>query len=599
MASNPFEEKNLTTSRIPLYGFEDQRIAANTDAGPSLNSLWDQVLVNCFPIAYKNPLAPDSASVKIVSRPGTGSPEQDVDLTGKVNTPNSCIPLAALNMTQLDDVLIVALYDTADTKIYILQYRRAANTCTLLNPAASGLTGWDTLTYVHLSELNIGGTPYLGVVISDHPSTVPASSAGYYAPSASGVFAASSMVEITDADFPPKQATPLQIVGPMVQMNDFTYVMTRSGKVYNSDRDSITSWNTAGFVDAQSYPDRGLGLARYKHHLIAFGEESIEFWQDEGNAAPASPLGAATQAFIKFGSYNQKSFINIDDELWFIGKSNTANFGLYKLSGYTPVLVSQPSQSAHLSVGEVDLQPYSAYGTSHIIINVTRGPNFKPPEEGTDTYLPTNNGLRGSLVYCIDSNAWWIYAFEELDEVTKFITAHQTTDSNTIRYMWFNSFGSGTSYGLHPMYRFEYSEQVDLSYDTFRSGNSATLTYWRIPVLITTAPIDFGSEKRKFIRNLKVIGDRIRTRTVVATPWTTFNAEELRFYISYTKVQDAATLTHESDWTDRWVVVPNTYGRYFINNCGSGREWVFKLFCNSYVSLRLEALEATIAIGTH
>ena len=52
----------------------------------------------------------------------------------------------------------------------------------------------------------------------------------------------------------------------------------------------ITTWNTLATVVASQYPDRGVGLFRYKAFLLAFGQDSIEFWSDVSNPPPAASL---------------------------------------------------------------------------------------------------------------------------------------------------------------------------------------------------------------------------------------------------------------------------------------------------------------------
>ena len=64
------------------------------------------------------------------------------------------------------------------------------------------------------------------------------------------------------------------------------------------------------------------------------------------------------------------------------------------------------------------------------------------------------------------------------------------------------------------------------------------------------------------------------------------------------KTDDVSTPNTLQVKRSRELITANGY-RYTFNNFGSGRQFKFFICINSYVPVRLEALELVIAQGTH
>ncbi len=594
------------TLRLPLYAHEEQR-ASNSQFVSATQASYDQVLINCFPVIAKDPLQNDKPIVKIQQRMGWGDFEDTVSLSGVltsvVDTVNT-YPVAILNFSQLDDVIVIVYVEqvAADHFWRIVQYRPTANTCLLIGSIQIN-SAYDVRDYIHISELNINAVPTLGVIVSE--DSAGGDSAGYYATTSSGLFTGASLTEITDTEFPPKATFARKVVGPFVQLNNVVYVMTEKGYIHGSVADSISSWVATGVVAATTHPDRGLGLARYKHHLVAFGEETIEFFNDEGVAAPALPIERTEQAFIKIGTITQKAFLNVDDVLWFIGKSYTGQVTLYKLDGYTPVPIGQPPLQHHLahSVEFCDLQVTTMYGVRHLITNLRTYNSVTWFNDGVLTGDAVfNESLIGNIIYCIDSNAWWIWSSEELltgiDGYQKLFTTTTYKDGIVTRILAHDTQNDGnTSYDLHLQLALPNNEDaVEGMYDAYRVGDSASAQFFRIPVFIGTNVYDFDNNNRKFIRKASVIGDYIRDYTT-GLPFTTFNAEGLNMHFGVDKSDDDVA-TFAGIKRSR-ALRTHTLHRYPFANLGSGRQFRFLILLSSYVPVRLDSLELLIAQGTH
>lgn len=617
-------QEQLSTVRIPLYMYEGQR--QQNPVSNDSRYQGDQFIVNAYPVIRKDPLRSDSPMIVLQQRLGWDNAATNVDLTNGeggattaiISNTSSAFVKAVMSMRALNDVTIVVYVDGTNFKF--AQYRHTTGTCRYLGVVAMGSNYGATTTNIHLSELTIGGsnTPYCGVVLSDETTNV---SKAYYIASSGGVMTYNGLTPISDTSFPTELgASAKLIVGPLVQLNENIYIMTKDGIIYNSELDGngdsqIVNWDASGTVDAQSYADRGMGLIRYKHHLIAFGQETIEFYNDEGIAAPASPLAPTQQAFIKMGTISQKSFISVDDTIWWVSTSASGQLALYKLDGYTPVKVSEPTMS-RIAVDRpynIDLQVTSMHGMKHLIFN-TRVIATRWFDDGVNNGDTLNvSGLNAAmycnLCYCIDTNAWWGWASEHDYQdyggraIEQLYFSIQYESYSTIKRMCWSTAGEGISgftYGLHPRYHFPYSESslAEGYHDAYNLNNDTAVDSYRIPVSIVTNYFDFGNDKRKFLRSIRLIGDHIYPYNGSGAPWDAFEADGLTLTLGVTKSDDFGNNSAPEIIRSK-ALLTQTEHRYNFNNFGAFRKIRFFILINTFVPLRLEALELTIAQGTH
>lgn len=156
------------------------------------------------------------------------------------------------------------------------------------------------------------------------------------------------LAQIIDADYPQSTA-----VGRFAYMDGYAFIMTSTGRIYNSDLNSITSWNASNYLTANAFPDGGVGLLRYKDRIVAFGKISTEFFTNAGNASGSVLLGSSG-ANIKIGAVSAKAITGVDDTVAWIGLSQQGGVGVYMLDGFSPVKISTDDVEAFLnSVGAV------------------------------------------------------------------------------------------------------------------------------------------------------------------------------------------------------------------------------------------------------
>lgn len=580
--ADPKMQDIYDTIRIPMTG-----PTVRPSAPSSYNGTPDQCFINCFPQSSSSEGVPfGEKEVWIVKRPGIE--KVSIDLTAIMGAVSS-VAFSNIVITQLNDIYVAGIYDLNNTKFVIVQYRPITGTSTKIGEI-TGVSGFDQL---FLTELTIANVATLGVVWNSQNGTT---SKGYFATSAAGVFTAASLTEIVDVDFPPKRGSPLPLVGPMIQMNGTTYVMTNTGEVVNSDFNQIASWNGLGTVQAISYPDQGVGLLRYKNYILAFGEDSIEFFSDVGNPSPVSPLIRQEQAFIKFGAVNAKSIVGVDDTVYWLGRSSSGSTGLWKLDGFTPVKLSgvvedqimeyTSSQFGQYQSGQ--LCPISVLGQKCIIIGGTSFraglPCSSTAVNGNDPHSYSNSQAlnSGQLTYNIAEKIWWGYRSAVNANFMPLATAQYQLNntSASTQYILYGGTTPGTQDGA---YIYKYGVDTYFWTDTNSSGTQvlyamvAQNNRWMV-----------GNEQRKRVHKYKLILDPMYSDSHDAETGATL------WFFWAKDAWDPNTGVASC----RGISVPNTTGRYYVPNLGSSRTWATGFGIMTKMFIRVRAYEFDVSQGS-
>src|SRR6478735_1042881 len=591
--------------RVPLYGME------NIHNDLSDNAVLGQYIQNMIP-QFAIDQVTQSKESYLVKRPGLQLVPSSNFMTGIVNDISQCSVLDAIPITAVYDVYVIAVFDDSNDTIYIIGARPAAASYVKIGSFAPTASVDD---YCFLSEITqaVAGSATPAVAVSWTNKALTASK-GYYAPTAAGVFAAASLVEITSTGFPPKQTPALISIGRFVWLNGVNYIASLDGRIWNStsNGNDITTWN-AGVVAVQAYPDQCMGLERYKHHVIAFGRNSIEFFNDVGDTP--GPLQPTQQAFIKFGARSPRLIKNVNDIMYWVGYGNDGASGVWMLDGYTPTKISTPNIDRAImgtnSYGDpstINLQATMINGIPCLVFNGAGGgatptlpawyPGTSPTASGAanDTYPIDllNDFISQTPCYNLQDKTWWYFTTRTNSGIglicagTEFGTpVVQSNVNNYAQILLYQTVGTNKSQN----FLYQWGNSLDVNKDDV--GNSSDADYPSRPITteVQMNTMWFGNEKRKRVAKFKIIGH---------IPYNTTDANVYSFYLFYLRNQDAIDGTLKiPSCAVRGLNFPNAFYRYYLNNLGMGRAWSFCLVEKSKQPLTLRAIELDIQQGSH
>lgn len=581
---------------VPFYSVEEATAQhfPNRSVWAQFQGNTGQQLVNCWAEVHKSGVG-DNAEVLVQKRPGinlalnptsglttlqTAWDNQFANFNGAPApaAANFRAIKATLCVTQLQDMIVTAAvhYQAAATPgvavLKIVMWKPYAETAAVheiavYNDSAVGNVnnGFDVKDEVYLNEFGtvaaLAGTgapvvPAVSIVWIRHDK---ARSAAWTMDWTGAAFAAPA--QIVTNQFATHYASRKVLAGNFAMLNGRAHIMTQDGYIWSSEigamGNAAASWQdrTAApmYTNAISYPDLGIGVMRYKHHIVAFGQDSIEFFSDAGKER-GSPLSATDQAFIKFGAINASSITNVEDTLyWISAGSKTGVGGMYKLEGYSPTKVSHDqldywiSQSAQtvLSPGvwrDVALTSIRMFGKTHICIsgpyvftydNMVASVYWETQNAAGNLYRATNAvGGRpytlgsGNNMYMYNTNdkTWWIFGHDAMSAVPAIDDAGQTqlaprifpvntmigsmpTTANPIfapdRTYVFNSVGNH-------IYKVNMASWLNARGDPdhlFMDSDTTSQEIW-FPVVIKTNVLDFGKNARKSLHKVAIVGRR-------------------------------------------------------------------------------------------
>ena len=471
-------------------------VVGNMIVGQTVSSTKDQRYVNCFPEKIKNPFTGEERYF-ITKRPGWAT-----NTTPATGSQGSAIHIW---VGQGGGTSIISAFGLTNGTVY------------------NGTASIGTLTGVvtSINDTLIGTTANLLITTDGNK--------GYYYPDGG------AMTEITDVDFPSNASQ--TIVGEFVPLNGYNFIMTTSGRIYNSDLNSIANWDSLSWLSSNIKSDQGLGLARYKNYIVAFGKESIEFFKVVQNAT-GSVLQPVQDNTINIGCISQYGFKEMWDTLVFIGSTAASGIGVYILDGLNARKISTSTIDGILSSTNVS-------GLFANVFNLV-GKTFLA--------IVSNSDAR-TYVYGLDDDLW-----------------HEWT-SGTILWTHITGIGTGTRY-IYAVSRGSTSGKVYVinptSFVFQDDGSNYTVT-------IQTSKFDGGTQYRKFVPKMFIVGDTYSSTNNISLSWSDDD---------YVTFSTARTVDLSAD---------NAY----VLGCGSFVRRAWRIIQSNSMPLRLEAFEWAIKQGIH
>ena len=223
-----------------------------------------------------------------------------------------------------------------------------------------------------ITETFIGAAPGTATLV------VPSSdSTAWYYDTGVGV-----MTKITDGDFPGNAG--LTTVGSFAHLDGFAIIMTNDGRVWASDLNSVTGWTANSYDTASAVPDKGIGCVKFRNLIMAFGQQSIQFFQNSGlTPFPLAPVISLTQ---KVGAVSADAITEMSGVVFWCGSSPEGGLSVYQFDGNLSRISTPEIDSILILAGasNISLTTTTFYGLHFVIVNAS-----------TIT-----------IVYCIEEKMW-------------------------------------------------------------------------------------------------------------------------------------------------------------------------------------------------
>ena len=289
------------------------------------------------------------------------------------------------------------------------------------------------------------------------------------------------MVTITDPDRPVTHRP------YPVYLDGYLFLADDKGNIANSDYNNPASWSTSNFINAEAYPDKLLALARHGVYIVAFGEDSIQFFYDAANptGTPLAVYGASSPQIGFRGGLAEYG-----DTLIFTAVANNGQINVYSLEGFKANIIGTSTVSRRL-----------------------------------DTYLSTGTFIRSGHLLEINGHSLYTWADfstsspQPLDSVW-------AVDLETKLWTKLEAFGL-TSFPIRTSVLVENNSQ----FYTFVSFSGTVQPFRFLPIVyrdngidfrmqFTTKNYDFGTRRMKFGARLIVSADQTPTSSNCTISWS-------------------------------------------------------------------------------
>ena len=319
--------------------------------------------------------------------------------------------------------------------------------------SAGATTSKGTISAGRLSFAATSETPYLFFHNGSN---------GYTINGSTGAFA-----EVTDVDFPTKQTPALTLASGAVYLDDMVFVMTTTGRIYNSAIENPTSWGALDYISKTAEPDGGVAIAKHLSFILTWGSWSTEFFYNAG-IATGSPLDRAASYKANIGCASGDSVVTFAQTVAWLGQAQETGRAVYMMEGTTPIKISTAAVERYLNASTlVSLDAFALTIAGHTL------------------YVLNLPDLNITLVCDINEKRWYQWS----------------TDSAGSDIVW--KYGDFASLGGVSYVQNRTTGKLSTLSTTVYQEEGNNINY-----RIVTPRIDMKSNKRKFWKALEVIGDK-------------------------------------------------------------------------------------------
>lgn len=289
----------------------------------------------------------------------------------------------------------------------------------------------------------------------------------------------------------------LPLTPGIVYEDTAAYVMDVTGSIWGSNDGDPTTWNALNVILAGSTSDLGMGLAKQLSYIIAFKQNAAQVFYDAGNAT-GSPLSPVPDATIPYGCLNGFSISTIDNLVFWVTYNPDASPQVAMLSNLTPQIISNPAIERILSTIQFVLANAINPGSGYPVFGGLWSFCFR--KAGHTFYVLTCAVLNITLAYDIGQNLWYIWTDVNGNYWPVFKVANQLQIINSTASAVSPALALAQQSATGNLY------QIDDCY-TYPTD------YGTLPIMdIYTPNYDGGTVRRKYIRDMYFVGDKVPTK---------------------------------------------------------------------------------------
>ena len=332
-------------------------------------------------------------------------------------------------------------------------------------------------------------------------------------------------------------------VSGAVFLDNYIFIGTTDNRIYNSNLGDPTTWQALSYLKFEQTADTLVGIVKHLNYLVAFGNNSTQFFYDAGTY-PGSPLALAASYTSEIGCASGDSIVATSNTVLWIGKTRTYGKCVYAMDGVSATKVSTSNIDRHIEADDLSYVTAYCYKVS-----------------GHTLYILTLHNTQKTLVYDLDEKQWYTW--------TQYAMASNTQPNPGTYY---ESYFRGTYYA--EINNIPYVLDDDNAKLYYFSTNIYQDDGQPIYCRSVTDIRDNGSTKRKFYGRCEIVGDKVQGGVM---------------QISHTG-NDYASYS-----TPRSVDLNAPRSQVYLSGADRRRAWQF--LCTSNVPLRLDAAEIDFRIG--
>lgn len=259
-----------------------------------------------------------------------------------------------------------------------------------------------------------------------------------------------TMTKIADGDFPGNAG--YTTAGDFAVLNGYACIMTTDGKLWASDLNSVTGWTANSFDSANAYPDAGVGAVRFKNLVMAFGKESIQFFQSAGlTPFPLQNVPSMTQ---KIGAVSSDAIATLSDNVFWCGSTDKGGLSIFQYDGNVS-RISTPQQDFQFAIAgpsNISLTTLRVYGRSFVLVI----------------------GASTTYVYCVEDKRWHEWSGSSR---LWYKSAGLSSGSQILSYFVSNISTSGKVYVVNPA-SLVFTDDGAPFTASIQSGSTEASGYW-------------------------------------------------------------------------------------------------------------------------